>query len=223
MSRVLSTSQSTARILPWQLACGQCLEERHVCAWSPSAVDRDHFVHDIQTMLSRIEGTEVCRVDGQSISTLAHLTQQLADTLNVGTILPSIDGRHGLVDALRRHPARDGVPVRRRCIIWTDAHVLLRRDHRLFGRVIDAIMGVSGEGEFVDDDVLLLQRLILVGRPALDLYAEDPKGQLCSWYSESGETPFWKVITGLDCPPVARWRIGQARDLVTAPATSDIP
>lgn len=209
MSRVLSKSRSVQRVMPWQIECCQTLEEQHVCAWSDCPTQRDHFVHDMQSILSRIDGAEVCRIDGRATTNLGEFVRQLEQVLHVGNMLETIDGPLGIVDALRRRPTREGVAVRRRYLIWTEAHVLLRQEPHLFGRVLDAIMGVAGEGEFVDDDVLLLQRLILVGRPALDVYAEDPAGQLCTWHTDSGEEPLWQVITGLSCPRVARWRIGQ--------------
>lgn len=207
MSRVLSTSRSAMGVLPWQLECCQLLEERHMCAWSDSAAQRNTFAFDMQNILSRIDGAEVCCLDGNSITNLGGFVRQLEVALDVGSLAESIDGPLGVVDGLRLHPTRAGVAVRRRYLLWTDAHVLLRHDPDLFGRVLDAIMGVAGEGEFVDDDVLLLQRLILVGRSSLDVYAEDPTGQLCRWHADGDETPLWQIITGLPTPPVARWRI----------------
>lgn len=215
MSRVLSTIRSAQRIMPWQLECCQTLEEQHICAWSESSTQRDHFVHDLQSILTRIEGAEVCRINGDSTTDLGGLVRQLEQDLHVGRILETIEGPLGIVDALRRRPTREGVAVRRRYLLWTEAHVLLRQAPHLFGRVLDAIMGVAGEGEFVDDDVLLLQRLILVGRPALDMYAEDPRGQLCRWHADANEEPLWQVITGLAQPPVARWRISCGEAVAT--------
>lgn len=204
----VGTSHPLTRVMPWQLECCQTLEERHLCAWSDRSILRDRFTIDLGTILSRIDQTQVCVINGARIIDLPSLQRECARALETSVASSRLSDDLGLVSALRVRPIIAGHPVHRRYIFWTDAHVLLRHDPALFGRAVDAVMGVAGESEYADDDMLFLQRLILVGRPSLDVYAEDPRGQLSRWYSERGEEPLWKIVTGLATPAVARWRIG---------------
>lgn len=204
---------STLRVVPWQLEAGQMLEEHHVCAFSADSRQRERFSIDLGTSLAKFDHTDVCTIDGARVTDLASLARSLEECLGVGRIDRSIDGDSGIVEALRRRPAAFGsTAARRRFIIWHEAHTLLAADPRLFGRAADALMGVAAEHEFCSDDVLLIQRAVFVGRPALDVYAEDSASQFNRWFAERGETPLWRVLTGRKAPRVARWRIGAEVD-----------
>jgi hypothetical protein len=201
------------RVVPWQLEAGQLLEEHHLCAFSADSRQRERFTIDLGASLAKFDDTDVCTIEGTRVHDLRSLCAELERCLGVGRLSRSIDGPLGLVEALRRRPQAAASPaIKRRFLVWHDAHVLLADDPRLFGRAADAIMGVAAEHEYCSDDVLLIQRAVFVGRPALDLYAEDPSGQFNRWYAERGETPLWKVLTGRRAPRVARWRIGAELD-----------
>jgi hypothetical protein len=86
--------------------------------------------------------------------------------------------------------------------------VLLESDRSLFGAVADAIAGVAAESEYASDDLLLLTRAVYVGGPVLAGYAADGSGQLRSWLSDGAAEPFWRVVTGIDRPPVLSAPIG---------------
>lgn len=209
MRGVVALHAQPVGVAPWPLLAAQALEEHHLCAWSPRDRQRERFVADLASMLSRIDQTQVAVINGADAVNLDSFAAALGRALGVPRIAPSIDGDSGIVDALRApHIGPDGRPVRRRYIIWSDAHEMLAADARLFGRLVDALMGVAAEGELVSEDVLLLQRVVFVGRPSLDVYAEDPRGQFRRWYSESGEPGLWRVVTGLKAPSVVTWRIG---------------
>jgi hypothetical protein len=195
------------------LQVGQLLEEHHLCVTSDDAHRRERFVQDLGTLLMQMNDSHICTIGGDRVRDLEGLCRELERGLGVGRIERTIDGPGGLVEALRRRPRVDATPaVKRRTIIWHEAHVLLREDPKLFGRAADAIMGVAAEQEFCSDDVLLIQRGVFVGRAALDVYAEDPRGQFRVWHREEGETPLWRVVTGRKAPTVARWRIGAEMD-----------
>jgi len=85
--------------------------------------------------------------------------------------------------------------------------VLLRKDHVLFGQIVDAMAGVAAEAEFVSDDMLLLHRSVFVGSTMLDVYADDAKGQFRRWLPDVHGEPFWQVVTGIKRPPFMRYRI----------------
>jgi hypothetical protein len=200
---------ASIRVVPWQLEASQLLEEHHICASGRDARKRDRFTIDLGNSLSKFDDTDVCTIDGTRVHDLASLCEELERCLDVGRIQRTIDGPGGIVEALRRRPQSAGAPAtKRRFVIWHEAHVLLADSPRLFGHAADAIMGVAAEHEFCSDDVLLIQRAVFVGRPALDVYAEDPAGQFNRWYAERGEAPLWRVLTGRRAPHVARWHIG---------------
>ena len=195
----------------WRIDAAQLLEEHHLVAWSPLATRRTTFATELAQHLARFEDTQVCVINGAGISDLASFAATLEEQLHVGHIQPRLAGSSGLLDCLRRRPKDLERPtLKRRFYIWLDADALLRRDHRLFGRIVDAFAGIAAESEYASEDVLLLHRAIFVGSSVLDVYAEDPRGQVRTWWSEHGETPFWNVVTGVERPVFLRYRIEDA-------------
>ena len=206
-------SGATAREVPWQLSVGQLLEEHHLCAVSDEGRRRDRFAIDLGALLAQLDDSHVCTLDGDRVHDLEGLCLELERGLEVGRVERTIDGPGGVVDALRIRPRAESRPaVKRRTIVWREAHVLLNEDPRLFGRAVDAIAGTAAEHEFCSDDVLLIQRGVFIGRAALEMYGENDLGQFRSWYSENGETPLWRVVTGRKSPGVALWRVGAEMD-----------
>jgi hypothetical protein len=195
----------------WPIRAARALEEHHLSAFSRSRLARRRFVLGLAPVLAGIESTQVCLLDGAGIIDLASLCRAVERSAGVGSVAPSLDGPGGVQSAVRRRPeggSEEGPALRRRYFIWSDAHVLLKADSALFGRAVDTLTGVSAETELVGDDLLLLQRVVLVGDASLDVYAEDPRGQLQRWWSDGPHAPLWQVVTGLAGPPVLRWRIG---------------
>jgi hypothetical protein len=206
-------SGAAVRVVPWQLQIGQLLEEHHLYATSEESHRREKFVADLGALLAQMDDSQVCTIDGDRVHDLEGLCRELERGLGVGRIERTIDGPGGVVDALRTRPRAEVRPaVKRRSIIWREAHVLLNEDPALFGRAVDAIAGVAAEHEFCSDDVLLIQRGVFVGRPALEMYAENPRGQFRAWFREEGETALWRVVTGRKSPGVAPWKIGAEMD-----------
>jgi hypothetical protein len=198
-----------AQVAPWPLEVLQLLEEHHLCAWAHSPDRRRKFGVDLAWHLSKLDDTQVVLLDGTRVVDLTSFCSQLEGSLGFSRIERRIDTPTGVVGALRRrHTPRGQRPVRRRYYIWLDADTLLRRDHRLFGKLVDAITGVAAEHEYINEDLLLLQRAVFVGGPSLDMYAEDPRGQFRTWWSDAGEDPLWRVVTGVDAPKLLRYQIG---------------
>ena len=123
------------------------------------------------------------------------------------TVAIAIDGPRGVIDCLRERNAgtSDAMPMaKRRYYLWHNADTLLLRDPATFGAIFDAMAGVAAEAEYASEDLLLIHRAILVGGPALAQYAKNPTGQFQTWLTDTaGSPPLWKVITGLEHPPVA--------------------
>jgi hypothetical protein len=196
-------------VRPWAVDVLQMLEEHHLCAWSESADRRAKFCVDLAWQLSSLDDTQVCVLEGSRITDLASFCSQLGRTLGFDRVARQIDTPTGVVGTLRRrHTPKGQTPIKRRYYLWQDADVLLRRDHRLFGRLVDAIAGVAAEHEYANEDLLLLQRAVYIGGSALDMYAEDPRGQFRSWWSDGDEPPLWRVVTGVESPRLLRHAIG---------------
>jgi len=119
----------------------------------------------------------------------------------------SIDGPGGVIECLRERNAgtSDAMPMaKRRYYLWHDADTLLTRSPATFGAIFDSMAGIAAEAEYASEDLLLIHRAILVGGPALAQYAKDTTGQFQTWLTDAaGSPPLWKVITGLEHPPVA--------------------
>lgn len=196
---------------PWQVRVAQLLEESHLEAWSGEALSRARFATGLIDFLRLMPDTRVCVLHGSHIQDLYSFCTQLEVGLGSSRIKRRIDAPGGVIDALRRRWTPTGKrPIRRRYFVWKDADALLRHDHRLFGKLVDAITGVAAEAEYVSEDMLLLQRAVFVGGAALDVYAEDESGQFCRWLEEAKGAPFWEVMTGVKKPPVVRYRIEAA-------------
>lgn len=201
-------SKSSAR-LPWPLDVLALLDEHHLCAWSDRPELRSEFQRGLVEHCCAIPSAEVLVLSGADIRSLDSFCNAVLTSLASGRASldfdASIDGKRGVCAALR---AREHIPAaRQRFIIWVDAHVMLADAPADFGRAVDALLGTAAENEMVGDDLLLLQRVVFVGRAALDLYSEDPRGQFVRWFSERGEAPLWSVVTGLPRPRVRSARI----------------
>ncbi len=211
IGRVIKTSRKPVRTAPWPLEVLQLLEEHHLCAWAHAPERRRKFGVGLAWHLSSLDDTQVVLLDGAKITDLGTFCAQLEGAIGLPRVERRIDTPGGVVGTLRRRfTPRGHRPVKRRYYIWLDADHLLRRDHRLFGQLVDAIAGVAAEYEFTNEDLLLLQRAVFVGGPSLDMYAEDPCGQFRSWWSDGSETPLWRVVTGVDAPRLLRYQIGEA-------------
>jgi hypothetical protein len=212
MSALTRQTESPFRALDWEPDVTQMLDEHHLVAWSGVARRRVHFAACLSHFLALQPDVEICPLYGRYITDLDSFCHQLERVLPGVPIKRQIDGPDGLVALLRsRHTLRFRAASRYRYYVWNDADVLLKADHKLFGRLVDALAGVAAEAEFASDELLLVQRAAFVGGPMLDLYAENKKGQFRSWYDDGLGEPFWRMVTGLETPPVLRYQI----DLLT--------
>ncbi|MBC7773123.1 MAG: hypothetical protein H7210_11545 [Pyrinomonadaceae bacterium] len=158
------------------LELGQLLEEHHLVAWSASASDRNRFGESLASHLAAMSDTEVCEFSGSQITDIFSFCNQFERAIGNDRVRRSIDVSGGVIDALRASLDNDR-HIKRRYFIWKDAHVLLKTDPRLFGRLVDTFTGVAAETEYASEDLLVIQRAVFIGGPSLDMYAEDAKGQ----------------------------------------------
>lgn len=191
--------------LPWTLETLALLDESHLCAWSDDAGVRREFARGFVEHLCAMPETEVIVLDGGTITGL----ESFCKAIEIGTgqrlMERRVEGRGGLIDALSTRGVRGD--AKRRFIVWLDAHAMLASDAGMFGRLTDALTGTAAEAELVSEDMLLIQRVVFLGRASLDVYAEDPCGQFRTWYAEGRETPLWRVISGQNSPRVRSVRV----------------
>lgn len=179
------------------------LDEKHLVAWSDRPRQRSRFAAELYRFLSLQTRVEAVVLHGRSITSLDHLCDQLERQIPGPDLHREIDGPFGLTELLRSAETWPGqLPPRARYLIWNDADVLLRSDPSLFGRIVDALIGVAAESEFSTNHRLLLQRTVFTGGPLLERYARDQRGQFRCWMAEGNEEPFWQLVSGLDTPPV---------------------
>lgn len=209
----------------WLAEAAARLEETHLVAWSRNLALRERFGLEMAWYLQRMPQTQTCVLAGATIRDLEGFCRQLDAGLRGGgggaggggrPVRRDLHGRGGVIDRLRQRrrelPILGDVDiVKHRYYVWRDADVLLRADARLFGQIADALMGVAAEAEYADEDRLLIHRVVFVGGPALDAYADDERGQFSRWLSprcgggRGGRA--WVGLTGVEVPPVRRHAI----------------
>jgi hypothetical protein len=208
VSAVSRQPDSPFATVNWQPDVVQMLDESHLVAVSASARYRTYFAVLLGQFLQGLQDVEVCTLYGRFITDIDSFCYQLERTIPGPLLERRIDGPHGVTALLRsREVFRGRAPNKFRYYVWHDADILLANDQPLFGRLVDAIMGVAAEAEYVSDDVLLIHRGIFVGSPDLDSYARLGEGQFRSWAKDSFGDPFWQIVTGIDLPPVSRFLI----------------
>ncbi|GJQ30758.1 MAG: hypothetical protein HBSAPP03_26420 [Phycisphaerae bacterium] len=208
MSALSRKPEMPLLVTDWQADIVQLLDESHMVAWSEHAARRTQFAVSLGQFLGRQRDTEVCVFYGKYITDLDSFCYQLERAIPGPALDRRLDGPRGAVALLRARASFRGRPeTKYRYYIWHDADVLLRQDHALFGRIVDAMAGVAAEAEYVSDDLLLIHRSVYVGSSMLDVYADDPRGQFRGWFLDGQGEPFWEVVTGLKRPPFLKYCI----------------
>lgn len=161
------------------------LDEAHMIIWGADSSQRQHALTLCREMLSAIPETQTVELNGASMIDIKSARAALAASLP-GPIErepgPSFDGPSGVLARLREPPPPiGGAHIKRRYYLWHDADVLLTSSPASFSVMIDAIAGVAAESEYASDDLLLIQRLVLIGSPDLATCYADEHGPLRSW------------------------------------------
>lgn len=207
MSALSRHSERPLFLRNWQPDVAQMLDEHHLIATSGVARRRLHFAASLAQFLDSLRDTEVCVFYGQFIRDLDSFCHQLERAIPGEPLERRVSGPRSVTAHLRTRQTYPGRPPSRyRYYIWHDADELVRSDRALFGRLVDALAGVAAEAEYVDDDALLIHRSVFIGGPPLEGYAADEGGQFHVWLDDghgNGEA-FWKVVTGIEIPPMRR-------------------
>jgi hypothetical protein len=195
----------------WEAEVVRLLDERHLAAWSSDPDEQVVFSGRLGAFLQGLDGAEVVRVFGSAVVDLEGLCHQLECSIpGEARLRRRVSGPLGLASRLRSRAAFPGrASIRSRYIVWHDVDVLLSSDRGLFGEVLDTIAGVAAESEYASDDLLLLTRAVYIGGPRLAGYAADDTGQLRRWLAQGPAEPFWRVVSGLERPPVLGTSIGR--------------
>jgi len=208
MSALSRHSEQPLLLTHWQPDVLQMMDEHHLVATSSTPRRRLHFAASLAHFLDSMRDTEVCVFYGQFIRDLDSFCHQLERAIPGEPLERRITGPRSVTALLRTRQTFPGRPPSRfRYYIWHDADELVRADHVLFGRLVDALAGVAAEAEYVDDDALLIHRSVFIGSSLLDVYADDPNGQLQCWYADGQGEPFWQLVTGIDRPRTQRLAI----------------
>lgn len=177
------------------------LDEKHMVLWARDLHRRERAADVVAAGLRSVQDAQVVSLPGAVIHDLKSLRVQLDNALPSAEHRPlraTIDGSAGLLARLRE-PA-DPLPgyhhIKWRYYVWRDADVLLRSSPAAFGIMVDAVAGVAAEAEFSSQDLLLIQRLVLVGGPALQVAAKDPHGPMNAWRTGSP----WARMTKVAAP-----------------------
>jgi len=231
-SQAAATTPSSAVVaLDWRNPSdpdeiAQLLDEHHLVVIGDDSAVRREFARRLVRHLESRTDSAVVRLDGDAVTDLGGFCREMAARLEridglgwesrwhaepgdpgepdrVQDVIRETTSVDGLIDALRRH-APD---TRYQYVIWDSADMLLESDVRLFGRIVNALFGVAAEREHVSPDLLLIQRMVLLGGHKLGAYAEDPAGQLRTWVVDHDDSPFWEVASCVARPPVLTYRI----------------
>ncbi|MEM0983429.1 MAG: hypothetical protein AAGI17_05725 [Planctomycetota bacterium] len=220
MQRAFESSQDGFFAIGWEPDAVSLLDDAHLVADHFDSTQRNRFVGRLQTFLAGQRDSVVYPLFGQFISTLDDFCHQLERVAPVDRLDRRIDGLHGVTNALRqRDRGQRRSLARSRYFIWSDADHCLRNDPGLFADIVDAMAGVAAEAEFASEDLLMIQRTVFIGGPALAEAAQDPRGPLSCWREDRAGKPFWQVLTGLQTPPIRRASIA---DIVEGRAGLDI-
>jgi hypothetical protein len=179
----------------------QLLDEHHLVVLGEDQETRRIFADALVEQVIAVDGTEVLRLDGGTITSLPTFAGAFARAR--GLVPRPIKDVDSFITRLRDWTSS----ARMRYIVWDDADQLLEADVSLFGQLANALLGVSAEREFVSSDRLVIQRVVFVGDNKLGAYAEEERGQLRSWHFADGSTPFWEVAACLTRPPVLTYRL----------------
>lgn len=208
MSALTRQPESPFAAADWPPEVLQLLEEQHLFATSQLPRHRTHFAVCLGQFLQGLREAEVVTLYGRFITDLESFCYQLERAIPGPYLDRRIDGRRGVTSLLRSREAfRGRLASKFRFYLWHDADVLLREDEALFGRLVDAIAGVAAEAEYVSDDLLMIHRAVFVGGPVLADYAEREGNQFRHWHEDGAGEPFWRLVTGLEHPPVMRYEI----------------
>lgn len=188
----------------WEAEVLRLLEEQHLVAWASRPDRRVRFGADITRFMQGLEGVEVCTLHGRSITGLDDFCSQLERSVPGPALERRISGRRGLVSFLRAGPAfAPRRATKFRFFLWHDADVLIAADRGLFSRLVEALSGVAAEAEYVADDALMIQRVVLTGGEELAAYADDASSACRAWQDTDPGGALWRLATGLEAPAFA--------------------
>jgi hypothetical protein len=185
----------------WPTGVTQLLDEHHLVVLADRPDRRAEFARSLVAHLETMPDAVTIDLPGQRVTSLPDFCLILEEILHPARPLTAT--MNSLIRLLRSDPLQ----ARYQYLIWRDADALLEVDVKLFSRLVNALLSVAAEFEYVNPDVLTLQRMVFLGGDKLGAYAEDESGQFCSWLTEDGITRFWEVASCVPRPPVLTYRL----------------
>jgi len=185
----------------WPTGVTQLLDEHHLVVLAEPQQRRTEFARSLAVHLEAMPETALVSLPAGGATTLGAFCRMLSEALHLARpVPPTMDG---LIRLLRAGPLQ----AKHQYFIWHEADALLEADVKLFSRLVNAFLSVAAEFEYVNPDVLTLQRMVFLGGDKLGAYAEDESGQFCTWLTEGGSTRFWEVTSCVSRPPVLAYRL----------------
>jgi len=185
----------------------QLLDEHHLVVLGEPAVRR-RFARTLGERLASLPESDVVPIRGDRATALGSFSRELESAMTpapAGESAPasSANGVADIIATLRACPQA----AKRQYFLWDDADAMLESDVTLFGRIVNALLGVAAEREHISPDRLVIQRTIFLGNDKLGAYAEEEHGQFRTWILAGDTTPFWEVASCLDRPSVLTFRL----------------
>lgn len=178
----------------------QLLDEHHLVVIDQDPSWRRSFAQSLIEQLEPIPDTEVVEINGNRVVDLESFCRQL--DRSIGARRPV----QRSVEAVTRRLCHCARGSRHQYFIWSEADRLVQSDPELFGRIANVFFAVAAQREYVSPDLLVLQRLVLLGGEPLSRYAAEESGQLRTWLPDHDATPLGEVVSFLDRPPVLVYR-----------------
>jgi hypothetical protein len=184
----------------WYPAAEALLDEHHVVAVCDDEASRVRFGSHVAIQAEQQTHVEVGQIYGRFVRDLRELAHMLSRGLPLDrTVEPTIND---ITEALRTHRPQ----TRHRYLIWHDSDVMAGESPDDFWRAADAMMGVAAEGEYSEEDRLIITRVLFIGGASL---LRSPA--LRGWWADGGGQPLWQVVSGMIAPPVKAVRIVDGR------------
>jgi len=182
------------------VALAELLAERHVAVVSSDRTIRERLAHELAVRLAVRPATVVVHMaDGEARPAVAGAEVTTPDEPPLVEVLPTgeparrhrtpwqdlDDARSGVLEealatvALLARSAGPGW----RILIWHDADDALAAAPRAFERVLELLLATTLEHEYLQPGDLVLQRLVLLGGPALAAAVADADGPFRRWSS----------------------------------------
>ncbi len=207
----MTAATTTASHQPelWPDEVIQLLDDHHLVVVTDDQQRGERFGETLVRRMNQMADTQVVVLDGQAVTdvpSFCRLVELQTLTRAERKQLPQTKTFWRDVQSVINVLRRTNASIKRRYFVWHKADALLKSDEALFSHLVNALLGVAAEQEFIVPDSLTIQRVVFIGSEALTQYAEDAESQFNRWLDEEG-SPLWEVASVQEKPPVLTYRL----------------